>query len=215
MTKLYDLFQAHNDRQCGKWKHYFPVYDRYFEPWIGKEFTLLEIGTGNGGCLQIWKKYFGDKVKIYGIDHDPKTVFEEPLIKTFCGKQADPDFLNKIIEEIGRPDIIIDDGSHLQMDVLQTFRMLWPILKDDGIYVVEDTHTAYWDGWQGGITTPFNFITIASRWAHDVNLQHIKEPYTPVFNDLKSMSFYDSMVFFEKEKMTLKVHEENGPNRVV
>jgi len=215
MTKLYDIYKDLNDRQSGKWKHYFDIYDRYFQSFIGKEFTLLEIGTGNGGSLQMWKKYFGDKVRIAGIDHDPRTVFSEPQIKTFAGKQQDTDFLRKVIDEIGRPDIIIDDGSHLQLDIFFTFNFLYPQLNYNGIYVIEDTHTAYWDGWQGGINSPFNFVEIASKYVHDVNLQHIKEPYTPLFRDLKSIAFYDSMIFLEKEKVEIKEHLDVGPNRVV
>ncbi len=36
-------------------------------------------------------------------------------------------------------DIIIDDGSHMNRDVIKSFELLFPLLNDNGIYIVEDT----------------------------------------------------------------------------
>jgi len=196
---LKNLYDNHQGRGSIKWSHYFDHYDRHFARYIGKELTIIEIGIGGGGSLQLWKQYFGPKAKIVGIDYDDKAMFSEPQIETFCGEQKNIDMWNHILEKYGQPDIVIDDGSHDQTDVLATFGMLYPSVKDDGIYVIEDTHTAYWSQWHGGINSPFNMITLLSKHAHDVNLQHIKEPYQPLLPNLKSMSFYDSMVFLEKE----------------
>ncbi len=212
--ELKTVFDNHTDKFSGKWKHYFDVYDRYLQRFIGKEFTLLEIGVSNGGSLQIWKKYFGDKVKIVGIDIDPKTMYTEPQIQTFCGSQSDPKFLDSVLRQVGVPDVIIDDGSHIQQDVIASFNFLFPILSNNGVYIIEDTHTAYWHEWQGGITSPLNFVSIAGRFVHDVNLQHIEEPYTPVAKDLKSISFYDSMVIMEKQLLTKKEPCYAGVNKI-
>lgn len=211
--KLQTVFENHTDKFSGKWKHYFDIYDRYLQRFVGQEFTLLEIGVSQGGSLQIWKKYFGDKVKIVGIDIDPNSMYSESQIQTFCGDQSDPKFLDSVLQQVGLPDVIIDDGSHIQQHVMATFSMLYPILKENGVYVIEDTHTAYWRDWSGGIQSPFNFVSIASKMVHDVNLQHIKEPYTPVMPDLKSISFYDSMIILEKEKMVKKEPCFAGVNR--
>jgi hypothetical protein len=212
--ELKTVFDNHTDRFSGKWKHYFDIYDRYLQRYIGKSFTLLEIGVSNGGSLQIWKKYFGDKVQIVGIDIDPKTMYSESQIQTFCGSQSDPKFLDSVLRQVGVPDVIIDDGSHIQQDVIASFNFLFPILANNGVYIIEDTHTAYWHEWQGGITSPYNFVSIASRFTHDVNLQHIEEPYTPVAKDLKSISFYDSMVIMEKQLLTKKEPCYAGVNRI-
>ncbi len=201
---LQTVFDNHSGKFSGKWKHYFDVYDRYLQKYIGQEFTLFEIGISNGGSLQIWKKYFGNKVRIIGVDIDPKTMYYEPQIETYCGSQSDPQFLLDTIKKVGRPDVIIDDGSHVQMDVLTSLNVLFPELKDDGIYIIEDTHTAYWHEWQGGINSPLNVVSFLSRLAHDVNIQHINQPYTYSLNGLKSLSFYDSMIVLEKELPIVK-----------
>ena len=211
---LQTIFEQHNDRFSGKWKHYFEVYDRYLSKYIGKDVTLLEIGTSNGGSLQVWKKFLGPKAKIIGLDIDPRTSFTEDQIETYIGNQADPNFLTNVLNRIGRPDIIIDDGSHDQMDVMNSFSILFQHLKDDGVYIIEDLHTAYNNQFHGGITSPLNFISIASRFVHDVNLSWITEPYTPVTQNLKSISFYDSMLVLEKEPTYKKEPCYTGVNKV-
>ncbi len=201
MTKLQDVFNNHTDRFSGKWTHYFDVYDRYLQHLIGQEFTLLEIGVSQGGSLQIWKKYFGSKVKIVGIDIDQNSMFTEDQITTFCGSQTNNNFLQHVLSQITTPTVIIDDGSHVQFDVLTTFNYLYPELACPGFYIIEDVHTAYWLEYQGGINSPFNAVTVASRMVHDVNQQWIKQPYQTTLKDIKSIAFYDSMIVFEKDQL--------------
>lgn len=195
---LQTIFDQHDDRFSGKWKHYVEVYQRHLEKYVNQEVTLLEIGTSSGGSLQIWKKFLGPKAKIVGIDIDPRSVFTEDQIETYIGSQADPNFLMNVLNRIGPPDIVIDDGSHDQMDVMNTFSILFEHVKNNGIYVIEDLHTAYQQDYHGGITSPLNFVSIASRFVHDVNLSWINQPYQPVVSNLKSMCFYDSMLVMEK-----------------
>lgn len=211
---LQNIFENHLDRYSGKWKHYFEVYDRYLQKYINQEISLLEIGISNGGSLQIWKKYLGSKARIFGIDVDPRTMFSEPQIKTYCGSQVDVNFLNNVLNDIGTPDIIIDDGSHDQLDILNSFGFLWPRLNNNGVYIVEDIHTAYSHEYHGGITNPINFVSVTSKFAHDVNVNWIHEPYTLGILDLKSLSFYDSLVVLEKEKIQKKQPVSAGANKI-
>ena len=60
-------------------------------------------------------------------------------MKIFRGDQSDKLFLSKVIKQIGRPSIIIDDGSHKSDDITTSFKYLFPKLKNGGLYVVEDT----------------------------------------------------------------------------
>jgi hypothetical protein len=203
---LKQLYDTHDGRSSTKWDHYFEQYDRYLRPYIGTDVTLFEIGVGKGGSLQLWKKYLGPNAKIVGVDYDQSLMFSEENITTYCGKQDDVNMWNAILEKHGRPDIVIDDGSHDQLDVLNTLSILYPKLKDKGLYVIEDTHTAYWGEWKGSINSPFNIVSILGKHAHDVNLQYMKEPYAPLLPDLKGISFCDSMIFLEKE-----MHKKREP----
>lgn len=65
-------------RMIYKWKHYFPIYERHLAPFVNRPTTLIEIGCGHGGSLQMWKRYLGPHAQIVGIDHDSKCAsFEE------------------------------------------------------------------------------------------------------------------------------------------
>ena len=61
------------------------------------------------------------------------------------GNQGDLAFLEQVNKKHGPFDIIIDDGSHINADMKASFDYLFPLLKADGIYVIEDMHMCYWD----------------------------------------------------------------------
>ena len=42
--------------------------------------------------------------------------------------------------QLPRPiDVILDDGGHTNSDVIQAFEHFFPLLNDNGLYIVEDT----------------------------------------------------------------------------
>ena len=116
--------------------------------------NILEIGIGGyddprsgGGSLRMWRTYFPNSR--FPIDIVDKSPHDERRITTFMGSQTDEEFLADVIGRIGKVDIIIDDGSHRNDHVLQSFRFLFPLLDNGGIYVVEDTQTSYWTEYGG------------------------------------------------------------------
>lgn len=195
---MQQVFESHTGRRTTKWTHYPYYYHRHLQEFIGKPITILEIGVESGGSLQVWKKYFGPQCKVVGIDILENSMFQEHQIFTECGSQTDIKFLESVIQKHGRPDIIIDDGSHNQTDILKSFPFLFQYLNEGGYYIVEDLHTAYWAENEGGINSPYNFVTVASRFVHDVNKDFICEPNTPCFNSLMEISFYNSLIFMRK-----------------
>lgn len=217
MENLEHIFANHRSKKSSKWYHYFEVYDRHISKFIDKKVTLLEIGVAEGGSLQIWKKYLGSKSKIVGIDIRQEFYFnDESQIEIYIGDQTNHDFLLKVIDKIGIPDIIIDDGSHVQSHILKTFDLLYPILNENGgVYVIEDCHTAYWPRFEGGINSHMNVVEIFSKRVHDVNSKWYNEPKTPQLRTLDSIHFYDSMIILEKRKNTYNRYmvdtSSNGP----
>ncbi len=137
--------------QTDKWRphDYAMHYQQHFQPLRHLPLNLLEIGVGGyddptqgGNSLRMWKNYF-PRANIYAIDLHDKSALQEPRIRIFQGSQADPDFLKRVAGEIGRLDIIIDDGSHINEHVISTFQILFPLLAENGIYAMEDLGTAY------------------------------------------------------------------------
>jgi hypothetical protein len=204
---LWSDFLTNDGRVIDKWKHYFPIYERHFCPWIYRPVTLIEIGCGQGGSLQMWKRWFGPHARIVGIDIDPEcSRLAEDQIDIRIGAQQDETFLQTLIEEFGAPDILIDDGSHIMSHVCATFNFLYPKLSSSGIYMVEDLHTAYWQEYEGGYRRASTFIELCKDLIDQLNADHARgQPAPTAFTySTLSMHFYDSVVVFERGRHTRK-----------
>jgi hypothetical protein len=133
--------------QIDKWHHYFDVYHEAFGAWRGKPLTMLEIGVQRGGSLRMWQEYFGPSARIFGMDIDPSCAAHAlPGAKVFIGDQADPAVMRQVLAEMGPPDIVLDDGGHTAKQQIVTFQVLYPAMRVPGVYLIEDTHTAFWGG---------------------------------------------------------------------
>ncbi|MCL2603245.1 MAG: class I SAM-dependent methyltransferase [Defluviitaleaceae bacterium] len=198
---LYQAFLTHNQKPITKWLHYFPVYERHFNRFINQSIVFWEIGVAKGGSLQMWKRYFGPLAKIIGIDIRPECKnHEEDQITVCVGDSKDTAFLQKIIDAYGYPDIILDDGSHLMSDVCAAFNFLYDKVTKNGVYMVEDMHTSYWEKFEGGLKKEGTFIELCKSLADHMNARYNGLPR--LFAETTfSMSFYDSMVVFEKSRM--------------
>ncbi len=201
MSELWSSFLTNRGGVVHKWTHYFSAYERHFARFKDTSCVVLEIGCFKGGSLQMWKRYFGPHAEIVGIDIEPACKqFEEDQIRIFIGDQADCAFLAKVIEDVGQPDIIIDDGSHVMRHVNASFDFLYPRLARNGVYLVEDLHTAYWDEYGGGFRKEGTFIERSKSLIDSLNVFHSRGavPVDSFSRSTLSMHFYDSVVVFEK-----------------
>lgn len=131
LTELADHFRTDK----GTLKHrYTEVYERYFAPLRGRPLTILEIGVACGASLKTWSRYFGPSAKVIGVDIRPECA-------ALCGEYDNIDIrIGDAVElDPGEPlDIVIDDGSHVSLDIVRAFARLWPFVKSGGYFVVED-----------------------------------------------------------------------------
>jgi hypothetical protein len=198
---LWSEFVNNKQRTIHKWKHYFPVYEAHFSRFVNRPVIFLEIGCGRGGSAQMWKRYLGPHAQIVGIDVNPECkTFEEDQINIRIGSQSDTSFLSDVLAEFGTPDIVLDDGSHQMTDVVNTFRFLYPRTSPNGVYLVEDLHTAYWDEFGGGLKREGTFIEVSKALIDELNAEWTRDalPATEFTRATLSMHFYDSMVVFER-----------------
>lgn len=187
-------------------------YNTHFQSFRRKRINLLEIGVGGysnpragGQSLRMWKRYFSNG-RINSIDIYDKSELQENRIKIFQGSQVDNKFLEDVLSKIGTPDIIIDDGSHINEHIIESFKYLFPKLKNNGLYVVEDIQTSYWDdGQHGGDSKDFNNPNTAMSFfrglVDGLNYKEFVIPgYKPTYFDkhIISMHFYHNMVFIYK-----------------
>jgi len=139
-TALAEYFDQHQTGPgMSKWLHYFSVYERHFAKFRGREVHVVEIGIWSGGSLGMWKTYFGDNARVYGVDIEPACqVYEGPGVRVFIGDQSDPGFWDRFIEEVPTVDIVIDDGGHEPGQQIVTLEKLLPHLQPGGVYLCED-----------------------------------------------------------------------------
>ncbi|MCU0388072.1 MAG: class I SAM-dependent methyltransferase [Chitinophagaceae bacterium] len=202
MNDLEKYFEKNEKRLISKWTHYFDIYERHFSRFRNREIVILEIGVFQGGSLQMWKDYFGDKAKIYGVDINPRCKeLEEENIKIFIGSQSDRKFLRELKKQIPPIDILIDDGGHTMVQQIVSYEELFDHVKENGVYLCEDVHTSYRVRLGGGHKRRGTFIEYSKNFIDQLNAFHSEQSSLPVSNFTRtadSVHFYDSMVIVEK-----------------
>jgi demethylmacrocin O-methyltransferase len=169
--------------------------------------NILEIGVGGygkpfwGACsLRMWKAYFR-RSRIVGIDIHEKSHVAEKRIDIRQCHQTDADRLRQISHEYGGFDIIIDDGSHLNQHVVRSFEILFPLLRLNGIYAIEDLQTAYWPSWGGGIGCPESSMAFFKGLVDGLNyVEYPVRNYNPTYYDqhITEITFFHNIVLIHK-----------------
>lgn len=191
--------------------HYYTQhYYSHFKKMRYKKINLLEIGVGGyknpksgGDSLRMWKTYF-PFAQIYGIDIYDKKLLEEKRIKIFQGSQIDSKFLDDVYKSAKSFDIIIDDGSHINEHVIETFKILFPKLNNGGVYVIEDTQTSYWEEFGGSSKDLKNEKTMMNffkQLTDGLNHKEFKiDNYEAGYFDKKiiAIHFYHNLIFIFK-----------------
>ena len=199
------LFEKH--RAINKWTHYFPIYEKWFSPYRGKDIVFVEVGVCRGGSMQMWKNYFGKDAQIVGIDIDPNCKqFEEEQISIEIGSQEDPNFWAAFREKYPRVDILLDDGGHRMNQQIVTFREMFPNIKDGGLYMCEDCHTSYRNDYGGEVNKPDTFIEFSKRLIDELNAFHTRGALPPTYNTINmgGIHFHSSVVIVEKKNFFMQ-----------
>ncbi len=209
MSELKEKFLNLKDYSV-KWEKYFPVYENYFKKFKDKKIIFVEIGIFNGGSLQMWKEYFGKEAKIIGIDINSECKRFENLDKNIfveIGNQSDETFWDSFFNKYGKVDIILDDGGHTNLDQIITTVNVVKNINDDGILMVEDTHTSYVSEYNS--SKKYSFINFAKSLVDDLNSNididlDIKKKFS-LKKYIYSVDFYESIVCLRINKSkTLK-----------
>lgn len=210
---LLDIFSENSGPVIHKWHHYIPIYSEVFSFFRNKPIHVLEIGVGKGGGLKMWREYFGPEAKIYGIDIDEKCSEYDGLYGTVrIGSQSDLTFLERVFEEMGRIDIVIDDGSHHMKDLRKSFEFLFPKIEYGGVYLIEDLHTSFWRSAGGGFYSRKNFLRQMNNYVlgmHHWYHSGARKRYS-IGKEVGSIHIFDSIVVFRKSKSYPPTHSQRG-----
>lgn len=209
-----DLITLATRHKTDKWgEHWYAQhYDRHFTPLRDKPIKILEIGIGGydvptagGASLRMWRDYFPNG-EVYGLDIADKSPHDGERIRTFIGDQSDPAVLETLHKESGGFDLIVDDGSHFNAHIIASFKTLFPLLKDGGIYAIEDLQTSYWEVFGGHPEREKrgdSAMEFLKNLADGLNYaEYGIEDYQPTYFDkhIVSIQFYHSLCFVYKGK---------------
>ena len=188
------------------YKHttYFQAYDVLLGKYCGQEVTIVEIGILNGGSLFMWREFFGPQARIIGIDLNPEAKkWEEFGFEIFTGSQQDPVFWNEFCQQVGKVDIVIDDGGHTYPQQIITSECVLDNINDGGVLIVEDTHTSYMNGFGD---KKMSFLNYVIQFIHKINSRFIKFDKLQKDQRVFSIQIFESIVAFNvnREKSSLK-----------
>jgi len=205
MNDLEKFVYEKKHRVINKYPHYFEVYERHFSRFRGKEVTLVEIGIGSGGSLQMWADYLGPKARIIGVDIAECGSYvdkDHPQISWIRGDQGSVDFLRELKTRFPVIDILIDDGGHLCRDQILTFAELYPHVSPEGVYLCEDMQTSYSEQHGGGYLKIGSFVEFSKMMVDWINAWSFECPGFDRFaRSTYSVNFYCGALVVEKRPM--------------
>jgi hypothetical protein len=211
---LHRYFLTNAHKPLHKWVHYFDVYERHLARFRGRAPVVVEIGVQGGGSLAMWREYFGPGCRVVGVDIDPTCkAHEGDGIEVVVGGQADPATAAAVLARHPRVDVVIDDGSHRMADQVASFELLYHRLDPAGVYLVEDTHTCYWEEYGGGLGRPGSFMEFVKHKLDELNAVHARGqlPVTEFTRSTACVACYDSVVVFERRPQGQRQAPVTGP----
>jgi SAM-dependent methyltransferase len=186
-----------------KWRHYFEIYHRHLAKFVGREVDILEVGVYSGGSLDMWKKYFGPKCRVYGVDiQEECKSYEDEAIKIAVGDQAERNFWKRFKEEVPALDVVIDDGGHKTHEQIVTLEEVLSHLRPGGVYICEDVYGEFnpFHDYVSGLAHHLN------AWQMKPGVSHPHEGIRPnsVQRVVHSVHLYPFMVVIEKRETSVR-----------
>ena len=169
------IFNKYDTDKNTKFHNYTRQYNTLFEEFRNKPIKYLEIGVFNGGSIKAFKEAFRNSTCILGLDIDNRCKKYEDIDNNIfieIGDATNIDFIKSITEKYGTFDVILDDGSHINKDVIKSFELLFPLLNDDGLYIVEDTicykeNSYIVQSYENHLQYFFNYVKYLNQWRYD------------------------------------------------
>ena len=198
---------------------YHEIYPLYIERFREKQGAMIEIGIEQCSSLKMWLHYFAN-MHIYGMDIKLENSGERFSI--FKGDQSSKKDLEIFITKINKPIYFInDDGSHIPEHQLLTFNNMFPLLEENGVYIIEDIETSYWtkSGLYGyktnyGYKHDKSIVEIFKNAVDCVNNEFLIEMIdTPIehLDKIKSITFaYNCIIIIKKNSIKRNYRFKNN-----
>ena len=118
---------------------YASLYESYFLKFKKNDIDILELGSFYGNASAALYFYFKES-EIFSADIYPDLFsYKSKRIKNFyIDSSSESSIKENLINKNYLFDIIIEDASHMYKDQIISLFMLFPILKSNGIFIVEE-----------------------------------------------------------------------------
>lgn len=202
-----------------KYDTYFLVYEALLQKYVDRDVTIVEVGIFNGGSLFMWRKFFGPKARIIGVDLNPDArEWEKHGFEIYIGDQSSDKFWAELFQEVGKVDVLIDDGGHTNRQQIVTTHYAIQNINDGGVLIVEDVHTNYFR--EFGNPSRYSFLNFAQHIVDGVNSRaySLRRTCPQYSSRVYSVSFFESMVAFQIDSRLCKQSiptTNNGASRGV
>ena len=126
--------------KCSMMHNYLDKYAFFLEKFRSQPIRLLELGVFNGSSVRMWQEYF-PRAEVFGVDIEASCrQYEEERIHIIQADLSDAAQVS-MLREI-RPQIIVDDASHIVSHQLLALFTLFDVLPRGGVYILEDLETS-------------------------------------------------------------------------
>jgi cephalosporin hydroxylase len=186
------IFDKYDTDKNSKFHNYTRQYEDLLASYRNKPIKYLEIGVYNGGSINAFREYFNNAECLLGLDIDHRCKNFERIDKNVfveIGNATEKSFIESIIQKYGTFDVILDDGGHSNSEVIQSFELLFPLLNDNGLYIVEDTicyksHQYINTNYPNHLQYFLNYVPFLNQWRYDSS-QGVKDNCVDPFKILK------------------------------
>jgi SAM-dependent methyltransferase len=159
-TELCQIMNSSGSDKGSGHHNYTKFYDFIFKNIKNDVKYVFELGLGTNnlqipsnmsglgtpcGSLRGWENYFTN-AKIFGADIDKEILFQEENINTFYCDQTNPSSVKELCNNFNfKFDVVIEDGLHT-FDANKVFlENFIEVVKDGGIFIIEDIDIRYFD----------------------------------------------------------------------
>ena len=219
LTELANKYKSDKGTEYFDKHGYTLIYERLFSPLKSKPITFLEIGLCIGGpefgehlfdriptdmpSIRMWTEYF-DRAHIYGFDINDFSNLEYEFrnFNFVRGDLSSKQDILSLVEITARNegketsmvyDVVLDDASHASFHQQQAFSILFPCLRPNGIYIIEDLN------WQSrnyeeklpNVPKTLDVLLELQNGLGGLSQEYFfREDITKFINDIKSIDFF-------------------------
>jgi uncharacterized heparinase superfamily protein len=113
---------------------------------------------------------------------------------------------------MGGVDVVLDDGSHDSRHIRASLDVLFPLLSEGGVYMMEDLHAAYWVSHTGGYRRPSSIMETVKTMIDDLHhWYHGRgQSVAATADNLAAIHVHDSITVLEKARQVRPANAVRG-----